>query len=82
MSTWEERMSQRAKARMAAAEAAAEADRIANDPHGDHHEHLDGTAVYCSCGEFRGVTCVAFSGEPAAVSCKICGKEGVVALGG
>lgn len=80
MSTWEERMSIRAKARMAAAEA----QERANDPHREHHAHLAGTSVYCSCGEFQGVTCVAFDSDynAAALSCRICGETGVVALGG
>jgi hypothetical protein len=81
-------MSIKAKARMATA-AQAEREREKN-LHAGHHEHLEGTSVACSCGEFFGVTTVAFPKEawddPEAyrrsLSCRICGKEGVVALGG
>jgi hypothetical protein len=79
MGTWEERMSGRARERMAR-EARAERE---NDPHAGHHSHLRGTMVECSCGEFGGVTCVAFGEDydPAKLSCRICGEPGVVTLG-
>lgn len=63
MTSWEERMADRAREREAAREAAIPRDENGerlDDPHRGHHSHLDGTAVYCSCGEFRGVTTVAF----------------------
>jgi len=58
-------------------------------PHEDHHSHLRGTGVECSCGEFRGVTCVAFpnlatdeewAAWEASLVCRICGERGVVTL--
>ena len=98
MSTWEERMAlqSEAKGRSYLKErkrqqqaAGGEYDRI----HGGLHVHLQGTSVYCSCGQFNGVTCVAFPSEWAtmtdeevqadidALSCDICGKRGAVNLG-
>lgn len=52
----------------------------ATDPHASHHEHLDGAAVYCSCGEFRGVVSVAIDDPESLASqeCSTCGKPGVV----
>jgi len=72
---------------------AAEEARIAeeNDPHRGHHGHLRGTAVECSCGEFQGITCVAFpdlsteekwAAWEASQVCRVCGQRGVVDLGG
>jgi hypothetical protein len=82
--SWEERMAERAAGRLAAERELKEAE----DPHRDHHFHLQGTAVYCSCGEWRGVTCVAFPDEffddpeayIASLSCDRCGEVGVVRL--
>ena len=82
---WEERMAARAAVRRERAEAAERAREEANDPHAGHHGHLIGTAVYCSCGEFEGITCVAFPGATreewkalGAVSrCEACGQRGV-----
>jgi hypothetical protein len=88
--SWEERMAARAKERRVKAETEARRTEDANDPHGGHHEHLDGTAVYCSCGEFLGVTCVAvpfFETEEEAkayyngLGCPLCGTTGLVLLG-
>lgn len=99
MSTWEERMAiqSRAKGRHYLQEqerqrqaAYSEYNRI----HGGHHRHLQGTAVYCSCGQFEGITCVAFPPEWAAMAgeeiqaaidaqaCSICGERGVLDLMG
>ena len=92
MTTGEERMAARAQVRKREQQPAADSeyDRV----HGTHHAHLKGTSVYCSCGEFHGITCVAFPPEWAtmteeqvqaeidAISCDICGKRGVVNLGG
>lgn len=55
-----------------------------NDSSEHHHQHLDGTALVCSCGTFGGVICVAFPPEADdedwgdTLSCEICGKRGVV----
>lgn len=77
-------MSRNAAARAVVAEAERAAYERANDPHGSHHHHLRGTAVECSCGEFQGITCVAFGEDydPAKLSCEVCGEPGVVTLGG
>lgn len=60
-----------------------EAEERRVDPHADHHRHLEGTAVYCSCGQFRGITTVAFDEDydPDRLSCTECGQRGVVKLG-
>ena len=59
VSTGEERMSQRAgRGRRRAAQAQRE-----NDPHNDPHAHLDGMTVHGSCGDYLGITCVAFGEE-------------------
>lgn len=49
------------------------------DPHAGHHQHLEGTGVICSCGEFIGVTCVIIPDDfdETAISCSICGQVGV-----
>ena len=93
MSTWEDRMAAQSAAKGRAYEQERERERQAihgeyDRIHGSHHTHLDGTSVYCSCGEFHGVTCVAFPdpddeqamADYAAQSCRICGQRGVVAL--
>lgn len=79
MSTWEERMAANAAVRRRIFEA--EERRV--DSHVDHHSHLDGTTVYCSCGQFRGIITVAFGEDydPAKLSCSECGAVGVVKLG-
>lgn len=94
MSTWEERMSARAAAKREAAEAERRQLEEENDPHRDHHVHLAGTAVVCSCGEFRGLACVAFPPELAdateaearnyweSLTCGTCGARGVTEVGG
>lgn len=97
--TWEDRMAARTRARgrhheqvqnRAQQAISDEYERV----HGARHRHLEGTAVYCSCGEFHGLTCVALPPEWAAMtreqiradvdawSCDICGKHGVTRLGG
>lgn len=53
-------MAAQAAVRREAAEAEQRRIEDENDPHRDHSAHLEGTAVVCSCGEFFGVTCVAF----------------------
>jgi hypothetical protein len=96
--TWEGRMAAKAAVRREIREA----DELqelaweeANDPHRDHHVHLDGTRTVCSCGEKEyGVTCVAFPGELTDmdpdeayawwmenVRCSVCGKRGVTDFG-
>ena len=88
MSTWEDRMSQRSAARERRRQ---EAEREAEvDEHAGHHTHLIGTTVECSCGADFGVTCVAYPPEwwsatpeqrqamDDALSCRICGKQGMV----
>jgi hypothetical protein len=81
--TWAQRMSQRAAIREAARQAEAET----NDPHRDHHTHLIGTSVYCSCGEFQGITCVVVPFFETAeeedefydsLVCDLCGQRGLV----
>lgn len=71
-------MAARAATRAAAARASEPA---AEDPHAGHHGHLAGTAVYCSCGQLLGVTCVAFDGDyvPDRERCHVCGQAGVLA---
>ena len=64
MSTWEDRMAAHAAERQAAAEAEEFLRDQADDPHAGHGTRLDGSAVYCSCGEFLGVTCVVIEDEP------------------
>lgn len=80
MDTWEERMAAKAELRAAAAKAAKPDPRAG---HEGHHTHLSGTCVYCSCGEFQGVTCVAFipGDDPREWSCDVCGARGVARLG-
>jgi len=53
------------------------------DLHRGHHWHLEGTGVWCSCGEFCGITTVAFDKDydPAKLRCSECGQVGVVRLG-
>jgi hypothetical protein len=77
-------MSERAFARNLISAAREAAEQDANDPHRDHHAHLDGTSVRCSCGEDFGVTCVAFTDDydPDTLSCTKCGERGVVCMGG
>lgn len=44
--------------------------------HDGHHEHLIGAAVVCSCGKFRGITCVAFVEQDTPPwYCQKCGKQ-------
>ena len=93
MSTWEERMAASAAERREAAEAEQRRLDEENDPHRDHHTHLNGTMVQCSCGENFGITCVALPPEIAEMSpeeaqawwhenvrCEICGQPDVWAL--
>jgi len=71
VSTGEERMSQRAgRGRRRAAQAQRE-----NDPHNDPHAHLDGMTVHGSCGDYLGITCVAF-GDYLGITCVAFGEEG------
>lgn len=81
--SWEARMAAKAAERSLAAEAEAELARIGDDPHREHHGHLRGSGVECSCGKFLGVTCVAISEDhdPDVLSCEACGERGVVLLG-
>jgi hypothetical protein len=81
---WEARMSARTKARERHRETIRRVAERVTDPHRDHHTHLAGTSVYCSCGEFRGVATVAFDEDvdAAAWSCQVCGARGVIAIGG
>ncbi len=53
------------------------------DPHVTHHQHLKGTGVDCSCGEFLGIICVAFGEDydPDKLFCSVCGQRGVVHIG-
>jgi len=77
---WEARTARRAAARAVGQKAADP------DPHDGHHSHLQGTSVWCSCGEWGGVTCVAFDEETITAEwweaqvCSMCGKHGVVKL--
>lgn len=83
MSTWEERMSLRAAER--ARKEMERQQREDEDLHADHHIHLDGASVYCSCGEFHGITCVIIPDDPhwyENLHCSICGKPGVADLKG
>lgn len=80
MSSWEERMSEKAKARNVIAEAEKIAFDDANDPHKGHHNHLRGNGVECSCGSFFGVTTVIPPPEDfdySTIKCEDCGKVGV-----
>lgn len=72
-------MAMRAAERQMAADAEEFLRDQANDPHVGHHTHLRGTAVYCSCGEDRGVTCVVIEDglDLDSLSCGICGQRGV-----
>ena len=77
-------MSDRAKARER--ERAATEATYVDDPHQGHHSHLSGTSVYCSCGEFRGTTCVAIpkdwdAEKQARLRCTRCDEHGVVLIG-
>lgn len=54
MSTWEERMSQRAKAKGWAG-----TKTLGPDPHEGHETHNEGNTVRCSCGEFMGIFSIA-----------------------
>lgn len=54
MSTWEERMSQRAKAKGWAGIKYAD-----DSKHAGHETHTEGNRVVCSCGEFMGVFSIA-----------------------
>lgn len=93
MSTWEERMAARAAVRREASKAEQQCIDDENDPHRDHHTHLNGAMVQCSCGENFGVTCVAFPPELDGMSpeeaqawwhenvrCDICGQPDVSSL--
>lgn len=49
------------------------------DPHSGHHVHLSGMGVYCSCGEYLGITTIALEERPNPYPrCSICGERGVV----
>lgn len=79
-------MAARSAERRTAAEAEDYLRDQADDPHAGHHEHLDGSAVYCSCGKFFGVTSVVVPdlSTPEAQrdwdsrACGACGQQGVV----
>ena len=83
MSSWEQRMSQRAESRRAQEAAREAAEHPLVKGHEGHHFHLAGTAVYCSCGEYRGVTSVAFEEgyDESKLSCEVCGAPGVALIG-
>ena len=85
MSTWEERMAARPMAI-----ASADPGRLANEDwakfiagHEDHHVHLEGTSVVCSCGRFEGTTCVVLDlpTDAGAWHCELCGKEWATLVG-
>jgi hypothetical protein len=88
VSTWEERMAERAARRREIARAKEEQER--QWEHSGHHQHLDLASVYCSCGEFFGVTTVSVPVLETpeekrawdARACAICGQPGVIGLGG
>jgi len=58
MSTWEERMSARAKAKGWAGAKYGE-----DSKHAGHETHTEGNSVVCSCGEFMGIFSVALTDE-------------------
>jgi hypothetical protein len=88
ISSWEGRMAAQAAGRRTAAEAEDYLREKADDPHAGHHTHLDGGSVYCSCGQYLGMTTFAAEDldDPRARAaresraCTICGKPGVVGL--
>ena len=79
--TWEQRMAARAALRN---KAEVEQERRAEvAPHEGHHLHLIGTGVHCSCGEFVGITTVAFEVDDEGnvlyepPTCTNCGADGL-----
>jgi len=74
VSTWEERMAARAKAKGWAGPKT-----IADSQHHGHTVHHHGNAAICSCGEFMGIFSVALSTETARSDepqfCEVCGVE-------
>lgn len=52
------------------------------EDHEEHHYHLNGTMVECSCDFQMGITTVAFGPDynPNKLSCDVCGKVGVVRI--
>jgi hypothetical protein len=75
--TWEERMSLRARERAAAAKA--EEPVLTPTDHLGHHIHMGVCHTECSCGVQLGTFC-GFADEdydPTQVHCEVCGAEGL-----
>lgn len=75
MSTWEERMAERAKARREAQEVEERRVRAASRHASTNDWHLHGTWTVCPCGAETGITTVAFTeGWEQPDPCPDCGK--------
>jgi hypothetical protein len=79
MSDWEQRMAERAAIRMREQRVTPEPSDYDFEEHREHHRHLSGTEVFCSCGHYQGTTCVGIPDDydPDSYTCHICGALGV-----